>query len=403
MDPATAILIGSGISAISGLAGGAIQGAGRGRQNRLSREASGRQAAQLDPFVDRLAGYDTSDLRNFDTSRMENFDTKAMQQYAAGLMGQGAPSASLGALNLPGNVNTGDLRDFSAQSLRASETGGLEAAAERQMERQSGRLDAALAARGIYNTGAGVRQQRQLTADVFGGLAEQINADQRAREQAALGLEQQALAEALGLDVTQRGQTVQARTQARAQDAQIARSNLQAQIDQQTNIAGLLSDEAMLRGDMLAQGRSLALRGLEGATNADLRALEGAAGLVASTPGYGYYDRETGKLYNQDGAFDRFDDSAGGGSGASEAQRNLEAVQRNLFGSAQGGGMTMRPAVMPRDHVAYAGGSPGFYAPGGPGRVPSGGSVPSGGATNVFGTSSPYTNDLQNQLMAMMG
>lgn len=269
MDPLAA-----GIYVGGSLLGGLLQSRGAAQQNRLSREASGRQAAQLDPFVNALTNYDASPLAQYDVSGLTNFDTSALNQFAAQLQGQGTSQMrALNALNLPGTINTGALRDFSAGSLRASQTGGLQAQAERQLERQQGRLDAALAARGIYNTGAAGRQQRQLTADVFGNLAAQINEDQRIREQAALSLEQNALAQALGLDVTQRGQTVQARTAERQQNLQQGMANLDAQTDFQRLLGDILSNETESRRLALTSGLTLGSQNLAAAMGLDIRGL----------------------------------------------------------------------------------------------------------------------------------
>ena len=252
---------------------------------------------------------------------------------------------TLRGLDIPGLVDTSALSNFSAESLRASETSGLEAQAERQLERQQGRLDAALAARGIYNAGAGMRQQRQLTADVFGNLASQINEDQRMREQAALGIEQSSLAQALGFDVTQRGQTTQARTAERQQNLQQNMANLDAQTQYQRLLGHALTNEMTARRQALTSGLTLGGQNLANAMGYDLRALEGAAGLVASTPGYGFYDTNTGKLYNQEGAF--------------------ENLNYGMPGAPSGPSL-IPPMPGQGGSDFYAGGTPGFYGPPGP-------------------------------------
>jgi hypothetical protein len=171
---------------------------------------------------------------------------------------------------------------------------------------------------------------------VLGNLAGQINEDQRIREQAALGLEQSALAQALGLDVTQRGQDVSARVTGRGQDLQRNIANANQNLALQSLLGEVLMGEANTRRGALTSGLTLGSQNLTNAMGFDIRGLEGGAGLVASTPGYGFYDRDTGLLYNQEGAFADLQGDGGGRRG-----------DLNRPPLAAGGGPQMSAAVMP--------------------------------------------------------
>jgi hypothetical protein len=59
----------------------------------------------------------------------------------------------------------------------------LERAAMQGLQRQSGMLDAGLAARGIYSSGAALGQQRALASDTMMGLSRDIAADRRQGQQ----------------------------------------------------------------------------------------------------------------------------------------------------------------------------------------------------------------------------
>lgn len=110
------------------------------------RRAQGRQAAQMDPYIQALASLG--------------------QQIGA----QGQAIAGGG--------------DY----------GGLRGQAARELGAASQALNAQLAQRGIYSSGAAIGQQRQLAGDVYSQLAQAINADQLQRQQIGLGaLGQQAM------------------------------------------------------------------------------------------------------------------------------------------------------------------------------------------------------------------
>lgn len=174
MDPLTASLgeagaatvLGAGVQAGGEAVGGVAGAIGQSQANR----ASGRQAATMDPYIEAL--------------------TALGQQIGA----QGQMIAGGG--------------DY----------GGLRGQAARELGVASQALNAQLAQRGIYSSGAAIGQQRQLVGDVYSQLAQAINADQLQRQQIGLGA---------------------------------------------------LGQQAMLSGQ--------------------------AAQMIGSTPGYGYYDRSTGK------------------------------------------------------------------------------------------------------------
>lgn len=114
MATAAAPAIGAGITAGADLLGGV---AGQGAQAK-SNAASGRQAAQIEPYLKQLTNFDTS---------------------------------------------------------------GLRAAANNVLRTQGNSLDATLAQRGIYNSGSALEQHRQLTSSVLGQLAQNINTDEYQR------------------------------------------------------------------------------------------------------------------------------------------------------------------------------------------------------------------------------
>ena len=122
-------MIGSSmIGGIGSLLGGITGAIGQAQSNR----ARGRQAAQMEPFIDALM--------------------------------------SLGE-------QIGEGGDY----------GGLRGQASRELTAGSNALNAQLAQRGIYNSGVAMGQQRQLAGDVYSQLAQAINADQLMRSQIELG------------------------------------------------------------------------------------------------------------------------------------------------------------------------------------------------------------------------
>jgi len=137
------------VNAIGQGVGGIAGAIGQGQSNR----ASGRQAAQMDPYIQALAS-----LGN---------------QIGA----QGAAIAGGG--------------DY----------GGLRGQAASELSRASEALNAQLAQRGIYSSGAALGQQRQLAGDVYSQLAQAINADQLSRQQIGL--------QALGQQAALSGQAAQ--------------------------------------------------------------------------------------------------------------------------------------------------------------------------------------------------
>lgn len=125
MDPTIiAALIGAG----SQLLGGGAGAIGQTQSNR----AAGRQAAQMDPFIDAL-------------------------------------------MSLGRDIGSG------------GDYGGLRGAASRELTAGSNILNAQLGARGIYDSGVAMQAQTGLASDVYSNLAQAINADQLARSQIELG------------------------------------------------------------------------------------------------------------------------------------------------------------------------------------------------------------------------
>ena len=113
--------LGGAVPAATGLAGGVLdQAIFQPQRNR----ASGRQAAQMEPFLDAL---------------MEI----------------------------------------------GSEHGGLRGQAQRELATGSGALNANLASRGLFNSGVAMQQQRQLSGDVLSQLAESITNTRLSANQAA--------------------------------------------------------------------------------------------------------------------------------------------------------------------------------------------------------------------------
>lgn len=285
----TGEVIGSGAD----LASGVWQDIWAANQNAREGRRDAEVARQLDPFVQWMEGYSADDLRGFDTGRLKNFDAGDLRDFAARLESQGGvPSVS----RIGSYVDTGALSGMDTSldlsKLRTSDTSGLEASAGRTLRRNSGALDAALASRGIFNSGAGVNAQRQLTADVYSGLAEQINADRFARENAALGFERggqqlkaQNLAQALGLQVDMRGQDV---TQ-RGQDVASADNR-------SATIADAIARATGIEADALSQGLGMDLDALGQALGLELGAMTQAGEWIRTTPGYRRYDRDTGEV-----------------------------------------------------------------------------------------------------------
>jgi len=124
--------LGGAVPAATGLAGGVLdQAIFQPQQNR----ASGRQAAQIDPFLDSL-------------------------------------------MALGEQVGSG------------GDYGGLRGQAQRELATGSGALNAQLASRGLFDSGVAMSQQRQLSGDVMSQLAQAINQDQLQRAQFQAGTQQ---------------------------------------------------------------------------------------------------------------------------------------------------------------------------------------------------------------------
>jgi len=206
-------------------AGTQLFGAGAGAIGQSqSNKARGRQAATMDPFVEMLANVDVSELENI----------------ARGMGDMGGEYRAAGE-----RARSSLLSE--AEGLRTSDTSGLEAQARRSLRRGSSSLDAMLASRGVYSSGAAQRAQMGLASETLGGLASAINADDLARAQAAAGLVGQA--------------------------EQMGMSGIQG---------GLSAQQGMLSG--LSSAQQIEMSGLSNALSA-----------IANSPGYGYFDRETGQ------------------------------------------------------------------------------------------------------------
>ena len=194
--------------------------------------------AQQNPYLSQLAGMAGS---------AANVDSRD-QRRLAGLLEGGDPYAAqqqLAAVNLM-NMSSPDNRAM------------LEAEAMRQLERSSGALDASLASRGMYSSGAAAGAQRDLTSSTLGGLAQAIAADRQAAQQMQMS-GQQAAAGIYG----NLGQTSLAGRQAAA--------GIFGDINQQ-RIAG-----ASAGGQLLGQAASLSaqqqrdmMSGLEGVYSSDV-------------------------------------------------------------------------------------------------------------------------------------
>jgi len=128
MDPGTATIIAALISAGTQAASGAAGAIGQSQSNK----ARGRQAAQMDPFIEEL-------------------------------------------MSLGESIGSG------------GDYGGLRGQASRELGAASSALNAQLAQRGLYSSGVAMQQQSQLAGDVYSQLAQAINADKLARSQIELG------------------------------------------------------------------------------------------------------------------------------------------------------------------------------------------------------------------------
>lgn len=125
----------------------------------------------------------------------ENRRLEADQRRAAKMEDVAGMMRQFGA---SGGAFGGDLQAIARalQSMSAPDNRGtLEAEARRQLERNSGMLDSALASRGVYSSGYGVTQQNLLASETLGSLAQAIAADrqqglatQMAGQQAAAGI-----------------------------------------------------------------------------------------------------------------------------------------------------------------------------------------------------------------------
>jgi hypothetical protein len=203
--------------------------------------------AQQNPYVSQLAGM-ASAAANVDSSD---------QRRLAGLLEGGDPYATqqrLAAMNLM-NMSSPDNRAM------------LEAEAMRQLERSSGALDASLAARGMFSSGAAAGAQRDLTSSTLGGLAQAIAADRQAAQQMQMAGQQAAAGIYGGL-----GQSALAGRQAAA--------GIFGDINQQTiqgaSAAGQMFGQA---GSLTAQQQQVALGGLQDVYSSDVW---GQAGMDAS-------------------------------------------------------------------------------------------------------------------------
>lgn len=94
------------------------------------------------------------------------------------MIGQGMANAREGRLS---GTAAGNLNELIDSQILQSNTVGLENAAGRALQAGGGALNAQLAGRGIYNSGAAMGQHRALTGDVMSNLAQQINQDQLSR------------------------------------------------------------------------------------------------------------------------------------------------------------------------------------------------------------------------------
>lgn len=153
---------------------------------RMGIDTSTRQAAKLEdlaamfrsygsrqnPYLAGLAGAAGA------AGRIDSSD----QRRLAGLLEGGDPYADqqrLAAINM---------MNMAGPDNRAT----LEAEAMRQLERSTGALDASLAARGMFSSGAAAGAQRELTASTLGNLAQAIAADRQAAQQMQMAGQQAA-------------------------------------------------------------------------------------------------------------------------------------------------------------------------------------------------------------------
>ena len=187
--------------------------------------------SQQNPYVAQLAGMANA-AANVDSSD---------QRRLAGLLEGGDPYAAqqrLAAMNL---------MNASSPDNRAT----LEAEAMRQLERSSGALDAALASRGMFSSGAAAGAQRDLTASTLGNLAQAIAADRQAAQQMQMAGQQAAANIYGGL-----GQTALAGRQAAAGIF----GDINQQRIQGASAAGQMLGQA---GSLSAQQQQFALGGLQ--------------------------------------------------------------------------------------------------------------------------------------------
>ena len=235
--------------------------------------------------------------------------------------------------------------------------GGLRGAARGELETGLSTLNAQLAASGLSGAGAGQRARRELQAATTAGLARDIAGERLAREQAAANLLARggefgltgAQAELMGagqageFTTGAAGLTGQLGAQAAGQAGQFltgaagqaggfgtTAAGQAGQFTTQGTQAGLAQALSALTGGagLSMQGQQTLLSALEGSAGAtqvgaglgmqgaqartaglesqaglgqstlatQLGALGQAANIVGSTPGYGYYDRQTGRV-----------------------------------------------------------------------------------------------------------
>lgn len=247
----------SAISAGTSAAGGLLNAAVFAP---MENRANARQAAQMDPFLNVLENINLSDVRGAG---------QAVQGLSGQIAGMAPEFQRVGQSTARGigaasRQTASDLRGI-AQEMRTSDVTGLEAAARRRLEGQGSALQAQLAARGLASSGAGSRAQTDLLTQGLTDLAQQINADQFARQQARGGLLGQA-------------------GQISMQGASQAGAALQA---------GLAGSQGALQAGM--QGQQAAANIFQNATQAEQNAAINAAQLIGSTPGFKNYDRATGR------------------------------------------------------------------------------------------------------------
>lgn len=142
-------------------------------QNRRELERQYNQAMAAQPFIDQMGGINFGDTR------------------AAGRRAEAFGLERGAAIEQEGRAVSDQLMALLPQ-IQASDTSGLAMQARRQSRGAAAATQAALASRGLYTSGAGMRAEREVQSDIFGQLASAINQDQLQRAQAAATLTGQA-------------------------------------------------------------------------------------------------------------------------------------------------------------------------------------------------------------------